>query len=109
MGGWQVADDQRLTVGYSRFIDKCKARKYLVTSDCVNTIACYKLLTGKDGQKGAAKDMIDCDRYAVMSDIWDMKNCEIVEIPNTHFPLGNSTISALRNSTAERRSKIVNW
>lgn len=70
MGGWAVADGQRCEVGYNRLIDKCRARKYLVSSECVNTIECYRLLTGADGQKGAAKDMIDLDRYAVMSDIW---------------------------------------
>lgn len=71
MGGWQIADGQKCEIGYSRLIDKCKARKYLVSEECTNTIECYNLLTGKDGQKGAAKDMIDLDRYAVMSDIWN--------------------------------------
>ena len=86
MGGWQVADGQRLEVGYSRLCDKCKARKYIVTTDCPNTIACYKLLTGKDGQKGAAKDVIDCDRYAVMSDIWDYPADMAVELGTSKAP-----------------------
>ena len=29
------------------------------------------MLTGRDGQKGACKDMVDLVRYAVMSDIWE--------------------------------------
>ena len=108
MGGWQVADGQRLAVGYSRLQDKCKARKYLVTSDCVNTIACYKLLTGKDGQKGAAKDMIDNDRYAVMSDIW---NCgaematAVGEAANTHAKQLSNSVAGLSGGRGNR----FNW
>ena len=109
MGGWQVADGQRLAVGYSRLIDKCKARKYLVTSDCMNTIACYKLLTGKDGQKGAAKDMIDCDRYGVMSDIWD---CGVEMACEVGAPAAAKSVARAAGDAelfAGRRSKIVNW
>lgn len=68
--GLTVADGQRLEVGYSRMHDKFTSGKYKISDACVNTIQCYDLLTGADGQKGAAKDMIDCDRYAVMSDTW---------------------------------------
>lgn len=80
MGGWQVADGQKCDVGYSRIIDKCRTLKFKVTTDCPNTIDCFKLLTGKDGQKGAAKDMMDLVRYAVMSDIWDYGEDEATEI-----------------------------
>ncbi|MBQ2630669.1 MAG: hypothetical protein IJG13_13425 [Kiritimatiellae bacterium] len=114
MGGWQVADGQKLAVGYSRLIDKCRAKKYLVTSDCVNTIACYKLLTGKDGQKGAAKDPIVCDRYAVMSDIWDSGADLATDSSNSSNPSNFSNASNLSNfsnlsNPIARRSKIVNW
>ena len=71
MGGWQVADGQKLEIGYNRMIDKCRQMKFMITDECPNTRDCFKLLTGKDGQKGAAKDMIDLCRYAVMSDIWN--------------------------------------
>ena len=115
MGGWQVADGQKLAVGYSRLIDKCRAKKYLVTSDCVNTIACYKLLTGKDGQKGAAKDMIDCDRYGVMSDIWDCGAELATEVGLRGAEAANQDRAAANrdrnrvDDSFSRRSKIVNW
>jgi len=71
MSGWEVADGQRCEVGYSKLIDLCAKGQYLITEDCVNTALCYKFLTGRDGQKGAAKDFIDLDRYAVLSDVWN--------------------------------------
>ena len=75
----------------------------------MNTIACYKLLTGKDGQKGAAKDMIDCDRYGVMSDIWD---CGVEMACEVGAPAAaKSVVRAAGDAElfAGRRSKIVNW
>ena len=68
--GWVVADGQRLEVGYTRMNDKFTAGKLKIAKCCVNTITCLKMLTGRDGQKGACKDMVDLVRYAVMSDIW---------------------------------------
>lgn len=68
--GWQVADGQRVEVGYTRIIDKFTSDKLKIAKSCVNTLACLKMLTGHDGQKGACKDMVDLVRYAVMSDIW---------------------------------------
>lgn len=71
MSGWEVADGQKCEVGYQKLIDLSAKLQYRVVRGCTNTISCYKLLTGKDGQKGAAKDVIDNDRYAVLSDIWN--------------------------------------
>ena len=71
LGGWQVADGQRCEIGYSTMIDRFSSGRLKVVDSCVNTIACLEMLTGKDGQKGAAKDFVDLVRYAVMSDIWD--------------------------------------
>jgi len=71
--GWVVADGQRLEVGYTRMNDKFTAGKLKIAKSCVNTITCLKMLTGRDGQKGACKDMVDLVRYAVMSDIWGWK------------------------------------
>jgi hypothetical protein len=42
-----------------------------VSEECVNTIAAYGMYTMADGQKGACKDFIDLDRYAVLSGIMD--------------------------------------
>ena len=53
--------------------DKFTAGKLKIAKSCVNTITCLKMLTGRDGQKGACKDMVDLVRYAVMSDIWGWK------------------------------------
>ena len=69
--GWQVADGQRVEIGYTRINDKLTAGKLKFVKDCTNTITCMTMLTGHDGQKGACKDMVDLVRYAVMSDIWD--------------------------------------
>ena len=80
MGGWIVSDGQKCEVGYNRMIDKCRTLKFRITSDCVNTRECFRLLTGKDGQKGAAKDMIDLCRYAVMSDVWNYGASEATEV-----------------------------
>lgn len=69
--GWQIADGQRCEIGYTRMTDKLQAGKYKIAKSCVNAITCLKMLTGKDGQKGACKDFVDLQRYAVMSDCWD--------------------------------------
>lgn len=71
VSGWQVADGQRLEVGYSRINDKLATGKIKFCESCTNIIDCIEKLTGKDGQKGAAKDFVDLVRYAVMSDIWN--------------------------------------
>ena len=80
MGGWEVADGQKCAIGYNRLIDKSSKGKFCITDACVNTRMCFKLLTGRDGQKGAAKDLIDLCRYAVMSDIWNYTEDQAVEI-----------------------------
>ena len=78
-GGWQVADGQRVEVGYTRMNDKLVAGKLKFAKSCVNAIACLEMLTGRDGQKGACKDFVDLVRYAVMSDCWSLA-------PNTARP-----------------------
>ena len=77
--GWVVADGQRLEVGYTRMNDKFTAGKLKIAKSCVNTITCLKMLTGRDGQKGACKDMVDLVRYAVMSDIWGWRDLSRAE------------------------------
>ena len=74
--GWQVADGQRCEVGYTRMTDKLQEGKYKIAKSCVNAITCLRMLTGKDGQKGACKDFVDLQRYAVMSDCWDYGNSD---------------------------------
>ena len=71
MSGWQVADGQKLEIGYSRINDKLATGKIKICESCTNIIECIEKLTGKDGQKGAAKDFVDLVRYATMSDIWN--------------------------------------
>jgi len=79
--GLMVADGQKTEVGYSRMLDKLAAGTYRISEECENTLACYALMTGADGQKGAAKDMIDCDRYAIMSDIWAWEATGVKSLP----------------------------
>lgn len=56
--------------------DLVKSGRYKVSAACVNTIAAYGMYTGADGQKGACKDMIDLDRYAVLSGILEATDDE---------------------------------
>lgn len=108
MPGWEVADGQRCEVGYSKLIDLAAKLKFLVTSDCTNTILCYRLLTGRDGQKGAAKDFIDLDRYAVLSDIWNYRAdqaCELGEEPPAEAVRGGRGRVA-RTSEADRNRRV---
>jgi len=72
MSGWIVSDGQRTEVGYSRMTDKLAAGKLKFARSCQNAITCLKMLTGRDGQKGAAKDFVDLVRYATMSDCWSL-------------------------------------
>jgi hypothetical protein len=84
-----LADGQRTEIGYTKMIDLFAAGKLKIAKNCVNAIDCLKMLTGKDGQKGAAKDMVDLLRYAVMSDIWS-------------YPIGAATrVGALRIQDAK--------
>ena len=67
--GFQPASGQRIDIGINFLRDRIVAGKYLIAASCKNTIFAYENYTGADGQKGACKDFIDCDRYAVLSDI----------------------------------------
>ena len=106
MCGWEVADGQKCEVGYQKLIDLSTKRQYRVVRSCTNTIACYKLLTGKDGQKGAAKDVIDNDRYAVLSDIWNCGPDRASEV-GTKAAIGEAGTEARHVRTS--RSKRVWW
>ena len=101
--GWIVADGQRCEVGYTRMTDKLQAGKYKIAKSCVNAIACLKMLTGKDGQKGACKDFVDLQRYAVMSDCWDWGNVANVKIsnarPNGKLGIGTGNIGNTGNTS----------
>ena len=67
--GFVPASGQKISVGLDVLQDLVKSGRYKVSAACVNTIAAYGMYTGADGQKGACKDMIDLDRYAVLSGI----------------------------------------
>jgi len=69
--GFVPASGQKISVGLDVLQDLVKSGRYKVSAECVNTIAAYGMYTGADGQKGACKDMIDLDRYAVLSGILD--------------------------------------
>ena len=69
MGGFFLFSGQKISVGLDVLQDLVKSGRYKVSAACVNTIAAYGMYTGADGQKGACKDMIDLDRYAVLSGI----------------------------------------
>ena len=66
---FQPASGQQIAVGLNFLRDRLVAGKYLIAASCKNTIFAYENYTGLDGQKGACKDFIDCDRYAVLSDL----------------------------------------
>ena len=70
MDGWEIADGQKTAIGYQKLIDLFDSGMLMISEECQNTIACLRLLTGSDGQKGAAKDLVDILRYFAMSAIW---------------------------------------
>lgn len=55
--------------GASVITDLIAADRLLIVEECVNTIFAMEHWTGKDGNKGACKDPIDCLRYCVLSGI----------------------------------------
>ena len=77
--GFTPASGQKISVGLDVLQDLVKSGRYKVSAACVNTIAAYGMYTGADGQKGACKDMIDLDRYAVLSGILDASEDEAEE------------------------------
>ena len=77
--GFERASGKRIETGVNLLQDRVKTGRYKVTEDCVNTIFAYRTYTGKDGQKGACKDFVDCDRYAVESGVTQMDASEAEE------------------------------
>lgn len=69
--GFVPASGQKISVGLDILQNLVKSGRYRVSEECVNTIAAYGMYTMADGQKGACKDFIDLDRYAVLSGIMD--------------------------------------
>lgn len=69
--GFLPASGQQIAVGLAVLRDRIEEGRYKVTANCTNTIFAYENYTGKDGQKGAVKDWIDCDRYAALSGIFE--------------------------------------
>lgn len=69
--GFVPASGQKIAVGLDILRDRIETGRYKVTAECVNTIFAYEQYTGRDGQKGAVKDWIDLDRYAVLSGVFE--------------------------------------
>lgn len=67
--GFVPASGQKIAVGLDILRDRIETGRYKVTANCTNTIFAYEQYTGRDGQKGAVKDWIDNDRYAVLSGV----------------------------------------
>lgn len=67
--GFTPASGQSIEVGVNMIRDRLNTGRYLISAECVNTIFAYETYTGADGQKGACKDFIDCDRYVTLSDL----------------------------------------
>ncbi len=107
LGGWQVADGQRCDIGYSTMIDRFASGRLKVVESCTNTIDCLEMLTGADGQKGAAKDFVDLVRYAVMSDIWGYGAADAAAVRGG--ARGGAEAAAERPSGHRGRRKAVWW
>lgn len=69
--GFQPASGQQIGVGLNMLRDRIAVGKYRICDCCTNTIFAYENFTGADGQKGACKDFLDCDRYVILSGICD--------------------------------------
>ncbi len=109
MSGWIVADGQKCEIGYSVLIDKFAAGKIKICESCVNTIDCIEMLTGRDGQKGAAKDFCDLLRYLALSDIWNFSADAATERGDNH-PVGSGHLRAgMSAATFGRRRSRVWW
>lgn len=67
--GFQPASGERIEVGVNVLHNMFATSKYKIVDTCKNTIFAYETYCGVDGQKGAVKDWIDQDRYAVLSGI----------------------------------------
>ena len=76
--GFQPASGQRIDIGINFLRDRIVAGKYLIAASCKNTIFAYETYTGLDGQKGACKDFVDCDRYCVLSELC---SCRVDDLP----------------------------
>jgi hypothetical protein len=106
MSGWVVADGQRTEVGYTRMSDKFAAGKLKIARSCTNTLDCLKMLTGRDGQKGAAKDFVDLVRYAVMSDAWNYPPDAATLAGETAAPAAAPRRNPPRDAFQTRKSRV---
>lgn len=95
---FQPASGQQIAVGLNFLRDRLVAGKYLIAASCKNTIFAYENYTGLDGQKGACKDFIDCDRYVVLSDLCQ---CTADDLP----PEGGGGDGLKAPNAANRRQK----
>ena len=88
--GFTPASGQQIAVGLAVLRDRIEDGRYKVTANCTNTIFAYENYTGKDGQKGAVKDWIDCDRYAALSGIYEYDEEDATECgaPAANQPSG---------------------
>lgn len=98
--GFQPASGQRISVGLNLLRDRIATGRYIISEDCPNTIAAYEMYTGADGQKGACKDFIDCDRYMALSGLTEAEEGDA-------RPLGEEAPAAARGrpETTSRRRK----
>lgn len=87
---FEPASGQGIEVGLNFLRDRINSGKYKIAASCTNSIFSLEHYTGADGQKGACKDFIDLDRYAVLSGITD---CTIDDATELGQPMKTVTHS----------------
>ena len=87
---FEPASGQGIEVGLNFLRDRINSGKYKIAASCTNSIFALEHYTGADGQKGACKDFIDLDRYAVLSGITD---CTIDDATDLGQPMKTVTHS----------------
>jgi len=103
--GFVPASGQKISVGLDILQNLVKSGRYRVSEECVNTIAAYGMYTMADGQKGACKDFIDLDRYAVLSGIMDYGEESAVDLAERSSAVKTAAVPAPRRIRAGGRRR----
>lgn len=108
--GFVPASGQKIDIGINLLRDRIANGRYKIVDTCTNSIFAMETYCGADGQKGACKDFIDCDRYCVLSGIADFtaeNSVKIGEMPSE--PTHQGAYAANQSSTFGGAKSHVWW
>lgn len=104
--GFEPASGQKIEVGVNALRDRISTGRYKIFETCVNTIFAYRTYCGADGQKGACKDFIDMDRYAVLSGVCDRVGT-VDRIGRR--PISEMSMKSVLKTEQVRKSRRIWW